>query len=469
MVLHSSRPSRRWALGAVVLSSLFSGCATVATDQGGRKVADLTRQRTQVDTASSQGRWPRDAEDESVVRKSVDAALDQALGADDAVRIALMNNPGLQAEYAQLGFAVADLIAAGLPANPGFSFAKLRYGSEREIDRTFTFDVIGLITAPLRYRVASRQFESTQYAVAERAVRVAGDTRKTWVRAVAAQQSLLYFVQAREAAEAGAELGQRMQKAGNWPRLTALREQAFHSDALNGFARARSTALSTREELARLMGIDDPSRIQLPERLPDLPAALRDTTEAERVALDERLDVRSARLRLDATARDLGLTQVTRFVNVLDLGYQNNSFTENGVGGPKQQGFQVSVEIPLFDFGTARVTRAEAIYRQSAALLQQTVIGARSDVRLRAAAARDSLEIARHYRTEVVPLRKAISDEMTLRYNGMLNSVFELLADSREQMNAVAATIDAERDYWLADADLQFALTTGSTLKENAR
>lgn len=469
MVLHFSYPSGRLSLGAVALTFVFAGCATVATNPGSRTVSTVTQQRTGIDTGATLQHWPRDAADEETVRKAVDAALDKPLGVDDAMRVALLNNPGLQAEYAQLGFGAADLIAAALPANPGFTFAKLRYGSEREIDRTFTFDLIGFLTAPLRYRVASRQFEATQYAIAERAVRTAGEARKAWVRAVAAQQAVRYYAQAREAAEAGAELGQRMEKGGNWPRLTALREKAFYTDALTGFTRARSTAVSSREQLARILGIDDPTRIQLPERLPDLPAALRDTTDAERVALVERLDVRAARLRLDATAKDLGLTQVTRFINVLDLGYQNNSFTENGVGGPKQQGFQVSVEIPLFDFGAARVTRAEAIYRQSAALLQQTVIGAKSDVRERVATTRDALELARHYRTEVVPLRKAISDEMTLRYNGMLNSVFELLADSREQMNAVAATIDAERDYWLADADLQFALTTGSTLSENAR
>lgn len=470
MVWHFPYAPRRLSLGALALTFLFSGCAGLVTDRSSRAVADLTQQRTGVDTGPIRQHWPADANDEANVRKVVDDALDQPLGADDAVRVALLNNPGLQAEYAQLGFAAADLIAAALPANPGFSFAKLRYGGEREIDRTLTFDFIGLLTAPLRYRVASRQLEAAQYGVAERAVRTAADARRAWVRAMAAQQSVLYYVQARQAAEAGAELGQRMEKAGNWPRLTALRERAFYTDALNGFTRARTLAVSTREQLARVLGIEDPSRIQLPERLPDLPAALRDTADAQRVALDERLDVRAARLRLDATAKDLGLTQVTRFINILDLGYQNNTFTEGAAAsGPreqslasKQQGFQISIEIPLFDFGTARVTRAEAIYRQSAALLAQTVISAKSDVRERSATTRDAFELARHYRTEVVPLRKAIIDEMTLRYNGMLNSVFELLADSREQMNAVAATIDAERDYWLADADLQFALTTGS-------
>jgi outer membrane protein TolC len=67
-------------------------------------------------------------------------------------------------------------------------------------------------------------------------------------------------------------------------------------------------------------------------------------------------------------------------------------------------------------------------------------------------------DIAKHYRDEVVPLRKTISDEMQLRYNGMLVSVFDLLADSREQAAAVQSYIDALKDYWLAETDLQQAL-----------
>ena len=59
-----------------------------------------------------------------------------------------------------------------------------------------------------------------------------------------------------------------------------------------------------------------------------------------------------------------------------------------------------------------------------------------------------------------LPLRKRISDENLLRYNGMLISVFELLADAREQIASVTPTIEALRDFWLADADLQTALIT---------
>ena len=48
--------------------------------------------------------------------------------------------------------------------------------------------------------------------------------------------------------------------------------------------------------------------------------------------------------------------------------------------------------------------------------------------------------------------------ENQLRYNGMLISVFELLADARSQITSVNGYIDALRDYWIAQADLDMAL-----------
>jgi len=41
----------------------------------------------------------------------------------------------------------------------------------------------------------------------------------------------------------------------------------------------------------------------------------------------------------------------------------------------------------------------------------------------------------------------------------MLISIFELLADARQQIAAVNAAIDALRDFWVADASLQLAMT----------
>jgi len=67
-----------------------------------------------------------------------------------------------------------------------------------------------------------------------------------------------------------------------------------------------------------------------------------------------------------------------------------------------------------------------------------------------------------------VPLRKRIADENLLRYNGMLISVFELLADARDQIASVNASIEALRDFWLAETDLQLALNGTSPAAREA-
>jgi outer membrane protein TolC len=94
----------------------------------------------------------------------------------------------------------------------------------------------------------------------------------------------------------------------------------------------------------------------------------------------------------------------------------------------------------------------------------EVAVNARSQVRESYTAYRTTYDLAKHYRDEVVPLRKRISEEALLRYNGMLIGIFELLADSRDQVASVTAAIEAQRDFWLADTDLQMAMTgTGPT------
>ena len=89
----------------------------------------------------------------------------------------------------------------------------------------------------------------------------------------------------------------------------------------------------------------------------------------------------------------------------------------------------------------------------------EVAVNARSEVREAYSAYRTSYDLAKHYRDEVVPLRKRISEENLLRYNGMLISVFELLTDAREQVAGVTGYIQALRDFWVADTNLQTALT----------
>jgi outer membrane protein TolC len=430
---------------------LLAGCASLSSDGGFSSVEQAVAERT-----GAQAKWVRSEDEANSVRTRVKELLAKPLSPEDAVQIALLNNPGLQAGYAEVGIAEADLVQASRWRGPTFSFARLRRGDEVEHERSVFFDVLGLITIPLSVRGERSRFEAAKSRAAAEALRVALDTRKAWFAAVAAQENAKYMEQVKDAAEASAELARRMAALGNFSKLDQAREQAFYAEATAQLARARHAQIAARERLARAMGLwGEDLKFGLPERLPELPKETREGGDLEAQALAQRLDVQAARRDTESLARSLGLTKVTRFVSLLEFGLHSNSET----GRPRQRGWEVELSIPIFDFGGARTARAERLYMQAVNRAAETAIEARSEVREAYGAYRTAFDLARHYRDEIVPLRRRISEEMLLRYNGMLASVFELLADSREQVVAVNAYIESLRDFWLAESDLQMALT----------
>lgn len=439
---------RTVAIAAIALT--LGGCATFSKDGGLDAVSSMTTERIGQDI-----RLQRPTSADASAQPELAELLKQPLSADGAVRMALLNNQGLRASLLELGVAEADLVQASRMANPSFSFGRMSGGGETEIERSVMFDLVGLLTIPFRRDIESRRFEGAKLVAATNAVRLAADTHKAWFNAVGAAQSAKYAEQVREAAQASAELATRMAKVGNLSALDQAREQAFSAEATAQLARARHNATAAREQLTRLMGVwGTHTAFQLPDRLPELPGTPREPANIESLAMQQRLDVQLAKLNAQATARALGLTKATRFVNVLDAGYANTSKSD----APRENGYEIELALPLFDWGGARTAKAEALYMQAVHRTADTAITARSQVREAYSAYRTSYDVARHYRDEIVPLRKKISEETLLRYNGMLMSVFELLADARAQINGVNAAIEAQRDYWIADTDLQAAI-----------
>jgi outer membrane protein TolC len=432
-------------------AALLGGCASFSADGGFGAVREAARERIEQEVV-----WARGERDERQIEARVGQLLARPLDAEAAVQIALLNNRALQATYAELGIAEADLVQAGRLRNPGFSYARLARGEEVEIERTILFDLLGLLTMPVRTDLERRRFELVQARVTAQLTQVAADTRRAWIAAVAAQESVRYLEQVREAAEAAAELARRMAAVGNLSKLDQARQQVFYAEVVAQLARAKQNALSERERLARLMGLwGEDAAFKLPERLPDLPPAPREIADLEARALRQRLDVRAAIKEAEGMAASLGLARATGFVNVIELGYQRNSES----GHPRQSGYEIELRLPLFDRGEARLARAEHAYRQALDRAADLAVRARSEVREAYHAYRTAYDLARHYRDEIVPLKKRISEEILLRYNAMQVSVFELLADARQQIAGVSAYLEALRDFWLAEAALQLALT----------
>jgi outer membrane protein TolC len=432
----------RW-LTASALAASFAGCATFSPDGGRGDIQALVQERIGAPASAL------------AVEGNIEALLREPLTADAAVEIALRNNPGLQARLADVGIAEADLVQAGTLRNPVLAYTNKRNAEIVQIERSILINVAALLTMPLALEVEQRRFVQAKLAAASEVVAAAAATREAYFRAVAAQEMVTYYAKVRIAAEAGRDLARRMAEVGNFNKLAQMREDLFFADATAQLARARQAAVSERERLIRALGFAEvPPSLTLPARLPDLPAAPMSLHAAEQTAMDRRLDVRLSALEAEGLARMLGLTKATRFINVLEAGYVNESET----GESRKNGYEITLELPIFDWGTARIARGEAQYKQALARTAETAVVARSEVRAGYASYLGTYELAKHYRDELVPLRKRIADENALRYNAMLIGVFELLADAREQVASVNAAIEATRDFWIADTALQLAL-----------
>jgi outer membrane protein TolC len=449
------RPPRTVRACAVLLAATLAGCATVNVDDSIARA----NQETQAFTGGKLA-LARSSEQQKARAQAAGALLQQPLTQDAAVQLALANSPAMQALLAQSWADSAGAAQLGRIANPVFTFERVKAGDELDIGRMLAFGLLDLLTLPQRSRVAQNKLELAQLRLANDVVDQVTQVRQAWVNAVAAQQQLGYARQVVQSAQASAELARRMQQAGNFNRLNQARQQVFYADAVTQLAAAQHTSAATQEALTRALGLTDAQRgaLKLPERLADLPKTALQPNEVSNAALASRLDVRMAQSTAAAAARAQGLNLFTSLVDI-ELGVVRNTVFENAEGTRETgRGYEVEVRLPLFDWGGLQRDAMSASTLAAANRLEATARAAGSHLRESYSAYRTAYDIAAHYRDEIIPLRKTISDENLLRYNGMLIGVFELLADHRAQVSSVMAAISAQQQFWLADAALQASI-----------
>jgi outer membrane protein TolC len=436
-----------------IIFSLFiiNGCVSFSKDAGFSDVVDSVKKRG--------GQTPSMHNSESF-NSDIQNVLSQPLGVDDAVQIALINNPGLQAALSELKISEADLVQAGKLSNPSLTYARFnRLDDEYNIERLILFDIVSLFTMPLKVDIECRRFQQAKLKAVTDVLGLSAEVKKSYYSILAAKQTVYYLEKITGVAEASMELARGMAQTGNLSKLQYAREQAFYAEVMSQLASAKLMAFNEQEHLTRLMGMwGENVHLILPEQLPELPKSIRIISEIEKTALLNRLDILAMKKDVQSKAKALGLNKATGLINVLEMGYANNT----GKNIPRQHGYEISLQVPIFDWGDAKIAKSKAVYMQSVWNLHDLAINARSEVRVAYHDYQALYEVAKHYHYEIVPLRKFILDQNMLHYNGMLVSTFELLADAREYISSTNTYIQTLRDFWVADIDLQTALMVRS-------
>jgi outer membrane protein TolC len=438
----------------------LSGCKTFSPDGGLGLVEELAggplnKQITAI----------RNEEDAEIASEKVAKLLRRPLTADAAVQIALLNNRDLQAAYNELGMAEAAMVGAHLLPNPVFSVERISSSVELEIERRVIANLLAIVTLPARARIAQDRFRQAQLRAAEETLRVAAETRRTFYRALAAAEVARFLDESKTAAETATQLAKRLGETGAINKADQAREMVFYAEVAGQHARMHQQAESARERLVRLMGLWGGNlNFRLASSLPPLPNSVRGLPDVERQAVLQRVDLHAARTEVEMLAKTYGLTNATRFINLLEVAGVDQRIKEKATGERiRPRGFEIEFQVPIFDFGEVRHREAQLAYMQAVNRLTHKAVNVRSEARDAYRTMQSNFQIARHYQSEVLPLRRIISEETLLRYNAMQIDVFALLAEARQRINANVTSIEAHRDFWLSATDVMTAVFGGGT------
>ena len=436
-------------LGALVLLSACAG--TTKLEQ-----VDLAQQ-----TAAAQHVQLTDTDPalRAAAEQEIASLLAEPLTAEKASRIAVLNNPDFLAALASLAISKAELTQAGLLPNPGVRVIRSREDEGYNTELDFSLNLFNLIFFSQNKAIAAQQAQQQQQQVALQLIDVLTQSRSAFLEAVVANQRFNYLQTVQEAIDASAELANRMYQVGNYSELQQARQLKFAAEIRLQLAKTQQQQQQSLEQLYLQLGIAPTQALQLPEHLPQLPATLLLRSDLEQLALSQRLDLQQAKARLNQLELKLGFDKNSRFIRGL------STEIAGSVQHREEREVALGIELPLFDSGSARISKAEAQYQQAwwqAKALEQKAL---SEVRQAFALQQSSYQIARHYQDQLVPLAQKINQQNVLRYNGMLIGVFELIADTQAQVETVIGQMTAQRDFYLSELRLQQTLWGSPTVQ----
>ena len=447
----------------LLLMVTLTGCASVNLNAGFADVSATVQERSAGTIA-----WSPGPDLDPATAATFRSLLQRPLTADDAVQIALLNNRTLQAMYSDLGVAQADLVQAGLLRNPVLDAAvQFHLGAVGpDLQLGLVFGLLDALYVPLRKRVAAAMFEETKLGVTGAVLDFVLEVRHAFYSHQANEQLLELRKGVVDALEASFDASRRLHEAGNITDLDLARDRAAMVRSKLELRTAEVAVRQSRERLNTRMGLSGADTAWTSaHRLPDVPPDALALDDVERRAVARSVDLGHARQRIAATGQRLGYDRATALIPSMELG----AGAEKESDEPWGIGPSVSVPIPIFDQGQARVARTSAELRRAQHEYYGLAVRIRATARALVDRVRGAGDRALYFRDIVLPLQERIVSEAQLQYNAMQIGIFQLLRDRQQQIESGVEYVDMLREYWTARADLLHLLSGRLPTSEESR
>lgn len=279
--------------------------------------------------------------------------------------------------------------------------------------------------------------------------------QQAWVQAITAQALLRLQHERLHAARTAHALGERMAALGHWSRARFIPVQQALAQEQAALLAAQWQARQSLEALAGAMGLWQADQVQaLAQRLPTTlpaPSAVTPPANAEASALAKRPALQWQREAAERALQAVSPAQWTRWSEEL----------ERVLASTAERAQQTPQALPQWPMSALRGDHAldKALAEHRA--VQRQATGLRSLVRqawdqLQATQALDSLQHA-----QLLPLAQAAETETLLRYNGMLQSTWDVIDAARARLGAQAEALRARQVHWQAHIDWHTLMAGG--------
>jgi cobalt-zinc-cadmium efflux system outer membrane protein len=383
-------------------------------------------------------------------------SLNDAVSDDEAVAIALWNNPGFREAITELGIAEADLIGAGLLSNPVLSI--LFPLGPKQLEFAVTFPLEALWLRHRRVDIAELEGQRVGERLVQHGLDLVRDVRVTYADLALVEERLRIATEAKRLAAGIAELAARRVEAGESSELETAAARLDARRAAAEAARLEHEAAIVRDRLRWLTGLDDfdgELTFVAPRTLPNLD---HDVRELIRTAMAARPDLRASELAMEAACQRAGLEhwQILRLSGVLDANEEGEDGFEIGPG--------LEVELPIFNRNQDGVARARAEIER--AVCRQHAVRSRIRREVREAHRRyvQAQELLDTTRNRVLPEVRRTMGRAEKAYAAGEASYLLVLETMRQRLDS--ETSEAEAIAALRRAQAELERSVGSRLNQ---